>query len=468
MSDKISIKKLLTNHFGREFLLGFRLSWQYITRGRKWTLFLTVFLMAVAFINLIFISSLLNGIVTETKKQVVDNLSGEIYLKPTRDFDQIQNLTKLRQIIKTDSNITNFSEQFNFFAKLTHNGNKMQGQIRVIDVGAEKNATSINQHMVEGDYFENKKGIVIGYQVSASGKSKEVSNNLEGAKIGDEIEINYNGKKTKLPIIGVFRTKYLEADSMVFMPRQIWQTWLSDIKQDFANDKQKIIDNSKLPTDVDRFLPNQVKTKIDDKLSEQKTQLLDASQELEDLFPAKDDINHIIIRTDNPSQTIDSLQQKLDNRVEIHSWNDAAGFMTSIADSFIGIDAIMLVVGIIIAAVTIFIVIYVDIVNKRRQIGIQRAIGVKPRIIVFSYVILAAFYAFCGIAVGLMTYYLVLVPYFQIHPFSLPVADVSLNLEWTQLILRINIVFVVSIISGLIPSILAARAKMLDAILGRN
>ena len=47
------------NNLWREFLLGWRLMRQYIVRGRKWTLGLTTLLVAVAFINLAFISSLL-------------------------------------------------------------------------------------------------------------------------------------------------------------------------------------------------------------------------------------------------------------------------------------------------------------------------------------------------------------------------------------------------------------------------
>ena len=142
--------------------------------------------------------------------------------------------------------------------------------------------------------------------------------------------------------------------------------------------------------------------------------------------------------------------------------------MDTITGSFQSLNAIMLIVGIIIAAVTIFIVIYVDIINKRRQIGIQRAIGVKPRVIVFSYVLLALFYAVCGIAVGLAIFLGGLVPYVVAHPFSLPIADVTLNISWWELLFRAEVVLVVAIISGAIPAIMASRMKMLEAILGKG
>jgi len=66
------------NNLWREFLLGWRLMRQYIVRGRKWTLALTTLLVAVAFINLAFASSLLTGITHAIEHQVKSLMVGEI------------------------------------------------------------------------------------------------------------------------------------------------------------------------------------------------------------------------------------------------------------------------------------------------------------------------------------------------------------------------------------------------------
>ena len=88
--------------------------------------------------------------------------------------------------------------------------------------------------------------------------------------------------------------------------------------------------------------------------------------------------------------------------------------------------------------------------------------------IVFSYVLLALFYAVCGIAVGLAIFLGGLVPYVVAHPFSLPIADVTLDISWWELLFRAEVVLVVAIISGAIPAIMASRMKMLEAILGKG
>jgi putative ABC transport system permease protein len=120
-----------------------------------------------------------------------------------------------------------------------------------------------------------------------------------------------------------------------------------------------------------------------------------------------------------------------------------------------------------IAAVTIIIIIYVTIINKRKEIGILRAIGIKPYIIVFSYVILSAIYAFIGIIVGTAIFFWILVPYFQVHPFVLPICDAVLVLNGPDYLVRAEAIMWVSIFGGLVPAVIVTRAKMLNAILGK-
>ena len=73
--------------------LPFYLAFKYIQRGRKWTLALTIFLVAIAFVNLIFISSLFNGIIKGTDEQIIDTLTGNIYLAPREGENTISNKT---------------------------------------------------------------------------------------------------------------------------------------------------------------------------------------------------------------------------------------------------------------------------------------------------------------------------------------------------------------------------------------
>lgn len=395
------------NNLWREFLLGWRLMRQYIVRGRKWTLALTTLLVAVAFINLAFASSLLTGITHAIEHQVKSLMVGEIYLDAKEPGKFIANADEKVAAIKRIDGVRMADKVLSFDTLLVSGDAYTRAAVNVVDPKTFGETLDIEKHIESGAFLKNDDEIVLGSRLL-------VRTALDGAKVGDTISMKINGKDVKVKVGGISNTKYIYADDAVYISRALWQKISGEANSTAAT--------------------------------------------------------MIIVRAANGKDN--EVKKALENLkytdVRIHDWRDAASYMDTISGSFISLDAIMLLVGVIIAAVTIFIVIYVDIINKRRQIGIQRAIGVKPRVIVFSYVLLSLFYAVCGVAAGLAIFFGGLVPFFLAHPFRLPIADVTLYVSPPQLVFRAEIVLVVAIISGAIPAIMASRMKMLDAILGRG
>lgn len=395
------------NNLWREFLLGWRLMRQYIVRGRKWTLALTTLLVAVAFINLAFASSLLTGITHAIEHQVKSLMVGEIYLDAKEPGKFIANADEKIAAIKRIDGVRMADKVLSFDTLLVSGDAYTRAVVNVVDPKTFGETLDIKKHIDSGAFLKNDDEIVLGSRLL-------VRTALDGAKVGDTISMKINGKDVKVKVGGISNTKYIYADDAAYISRALWQKISGEANSTAAT--------------------------------------------------------MIIVRAANGKDN--EVKKALENLkytdVRIHDWRDAASYMDTISGSFISLDAIMLLVGVIIAAVTIFIVIYVDIINKRRQIGIQRAIGVKPRVIVFSYVLLSLFYAVCGVAAGLAIFFGGLVPFFLAHPFRLPIADVTLYVSPPQLVFRAEIVLVVAIISGAIPAIMASRMKMLDAILGRG
>ena len=380
---------------------------QYIVRGRKWTLALTTLLVAVAFINLAFASSLLTGITHAIEHQVKSLMVGEIYLDAKEPGKFIANADEKIAAIKRIDGVRMADKVLSFDTLLVSGDVYTRAAVNVVDSKTFGETLDIEEHIESGTFLKNDDEIVLGSRLL-------VRTALDGAKVGDTISMKINGKDIKVKVGGISNTKYIYADDAAYISRALWQKISGEANSTAAT--------------------------------------------------------MIIVRAANGKD--DEIKKALENLkytdVRIHDWRDAASYMDTISGSFISLDAIMLLVGIIIAAVTIFIVIYVDIINKRRQIGIQRAIGVKPRVIVFSYILLSLFYAVCGVAAGLAIFFGGLVPFFLAHPFRLPIADVTLYVSPPQLVFRAEIVLVVAIISGAIPAIMASRMKMLDAILGRG
>jgi len=393
--------------------LPFYLAWQYIRRGRKWTFFLTLFMMSVAFINLIFVSSLFAGIIDGTNKQIINTMTGDYYITPNDGQDYILDKGRSLDLVATIDGVTGESARTQVPARMGYKNIRGSWQILAINTDDEKLVSNVADKMTSGVFLEPQDldQIIIGRQIAGGDNVEENAFSFKGAKVGEKVTLTFDGFTKEFTIKGIFATKFVEADNRAFITEAA----------------------------------------------------------LTKLIPATADVaTTIAIKTDKSADknTIDEIKALgIDGKV--FSWEEAAGLMKSVAESFKSINALVSIVGILIAAVTIFIIIYVDIVNKRKQIGILRAIGIKSYIIIFSYVILAAVYAVAGVILGTVLFFAAIVPYFQAHPFVLPICDAVLVLSQLDYIARAQAIMWVSVISGLIPAALTTRTKILDAILGR-
>jgi putative ABC transport system permease protein len=103
-------------------------------------------------------------------------------------------------------------------------------------------------------------------------------------------------------------------------------------------------------------------------------------------------------------------------------------------------------------------------VNKRRQIGIERAIGITSASIVASYVIRAVIYAAFGILAAALIFRYVVVPIEAEHPFHFPFGDVMLAVDVSTLVSSAFILCGVAVVSAFIPAWQTVRTKIIDAI----
>jgi len=390
------------------------LIWKYLSRGNKWTLFFIIFLMAVAFINLVFITSLFNGIIETTNNQTINNLVGNITLLPEEGKEYIENSESLVKEIDSTNNVVGASFQFTLPATLKYKNYQNNGPILAIDPNKEKLLTGIAQSIIGGSYLDENdtNKIIIGRQI-AGGKDVEMNAfSLQGVKVGDKIKIIINNQEFEFIVKGIFYTKFIEADKRAFITHNA----------------------------LEKINPN-----------------------------LKDKSTNIVIKINKKGEEDKIIQELKDKKIKgkFYTWQEMGGLMKTITKSFISINVLLTFVGILIAAITIFIVIYVDITNKKRQIGILRAIGIRPYLIHFTYLLQTVIYSCLGVILGIGIFYLMIVPYFKFHPFALPIGDVSLFVDPLDFIGRAEIIIWVSIFAGLVPAIFATRAELLNSILGK-
>ena len=115
--------------------------------------------------------------------------------------------------------------------------------------------------------------------------------------------------------------------------------------------------------------------------------------------------------------------------------------------------------------VVIFIVIFINTVYRRKQIGILQAIGIDRSIIIKSYIFQALFIFASGTLAGCALLF-VLLQYLTASPLVFPGGPVAPVLETMLLVRAIASLFVVSLIAGFLPSWLTTREDILSAIRG--
>jgi len=399
----------------------FFLTYKAISRGNKGTLALTILVITLAFINITFISSILSGAINTAYQQAIDNYVSNIVIEPGTDDDYIEKVSSLKRSINMLPGVTSCASRYSLGSTITYDPDKdgkdireISWTIKSINPEEETQVTNIHNFMVDGQYLDksDRDQVILGREVSGGyGASLEIQS-LKGVKVGDEITIHFsNGVTRDYTIKGIFITKFPLSDMAVFI----------------------------------------------------------TEKEMESVLGLHNRASEILVRLDQPGQEelyIQRLRQIGIVDEEINPWIDYIGLISGITQSFEIIKSIVTFIGLLVAGVTIFIVIFINTIGRRKQIGILKAIGMDERIIITSYMFQALFYAVVGIGVGLAVIRFILLPHFISHPLPFPMGMVSLLITKKELLTSIAGLILVSLIGGLIPSWRVARENIIRAIWG--
>lgn len=392
-----------------------------IIRGNKGTLILTVLILALSFINLSFIPSLLSGVVDSMNKQSVNNLFANIIIEPAEDETYIKRVSDLQTKINAVPGVIGSSAHYDVGAVFSYdsdnNGKDVKTGswgVRSINLEDEKRVTTIHKMMAEGEYLEeNDRGkIIIGREISGTHGSELEHRSLRGVELGDKLTLIFNnGTKREYEIKGIFNVKNVQVDTMAFI----------------------------------------------------------TEKEMESVLKLRDRASEIIIKigqTGQEDKYIEEFRRMGIVKEEIKSWTEYMGMAQNMIKSFAIVKLILVAIGLLVAAITIFIVIFVNVVSRRKQIGILKAIGMKEEIIVSSYVLQSLFYALCGVGLGFILMNFAIVPYFIAHPLSFPFGFVNLVVSTRDLLISSISLIAASLVGGFIPSWRGAKESIINAIWG--
>jgi ABC-type antimicrobial peptide transport system permease subunit len=163
------------------------------------------------------------------------------------------------------------------------------------------------------------------------------------------------------------------------------------------------------------------------------------------------------------------IRSGLDESALIETFDDAIpNGVEDIKNTFAMLGNGFSSIGLVVASITIFIVIFINALTRRKFIGILKGIGVSGAAIEIAYLLQSLFYALLGSAVGLAVLYGFLVPYVNVHPIDFPFADGIIYAPLDGTLIRMGLLVFATLIAGYIPARMIVKRNTLDSILGRN
>jgi len=403
-----------------KFKTAFFLAYKAIVKGNIGTTILTISVMVLAFVNLLFLSSILLGLVNTMNRQGVDNLYANIVIEPASEDNLISNANRVMTTVNGVPGVIGSARHYKIggfftFDKNKNNRDVMSGQYSVIsiDPNKEKEITNISKSIAFGIYLEenDRDKIVIGKDIAGGQSGSFEKDSLGGVNVGDEITVSFeNGVSRVYEVKGIFNSKFVQSDKAAFI----------------TND------------------------------------------EMESILGVANAAHEIIVKTEEgvPESYYMEKFKSMGIKEDIYPWTDYMGMTESFTKSFTLIRTLLSAIALLVAGITIYIVIYINVLNNKKQIGILRAIGIDKKIILISYTVQALFYALSGIIIGLAVLSFILVPYFQGHPLEFPVGDVHLEIIKAEIILSAVSLTIAGFISGFVPSKQVTNKTILDSIWG--
>lgn len=386
--------------------------------------------MTLTFLNLVVVTGILVGLI-EGAVTVNEGLyTGQVFISTPTNRNYIDNTQEIVRVLDTLPEVENYSVRYLGSGTAEANYNRILGRDELpnsvgsvvvgVDPLAEDAATNLAARIVEGEFLRPNDGDVVVLGAYKLAKYLPIESpgfqTLRDVEVGSKIRLTINNATRIYTVKGVLKSKADEIDNRIFMRDDLLRNLLD--RSNYAANEIAVM----LRPGVD---PLAVKQKL--------------------------------------------LAAGAGRYAKVQSSTEAEPkFITDLKNTFALLGNVIGSIGLAVASITIFIVVFVNAITRRKYIGILKAIGIRPLAIEISYVLQSVFYAAVGITLGVLVLYGFLRPYFDAHPINFPFSDGILVATPLGTAVRAGVLLIATLIAGYIPAKLVIRQNTLDAILGRT
>lgn len=413
----------------RAFRIGLLLGFRQIQRSSIWTNSLIIFVMTLTFLNLVAVSGILVGLPEGAERAVRKNSLGDIIMTARDDEDRILETPAVVKEIATYPEIETYSVRYNGNATLEANYKErrdLSGErdtaaviVHGIDPSREDSMSNLGSLLRDGEYLKsNEEGyILVGayYLKEYADEFGDIFDTVD-ASTGDTVRLSVGDVSKEFIIKGIIEAKVDDVNLSTYIPEREFRRIFN------------------------RFDRN---------------------------------ADQIVMRLTKPGKNVSVVDHMrtsdLANFAKIQTYEEnMPKFIIDIKQTFKLLGTLIGSIGIVVASITIFIIIFINAVSRRQHIGILKGIGIERNVIQIAYVLQAAFYALTGSILGALITYGFLIPHFEKNPIQFPFSDGIIAADLESTFLKFITLFITTLIAGFIPAWLIVRQNTLNSILGRK
>lgn len=375
-----------------------------IFKNRKIFIFITLAIV-FATANIIFVNGLMDGMILDEVDNTVESSSGHLNIYPKEDERFIDGLGIKEQKLEALEEVEAYSPRISSSGVLSYKELSASVVILGLDPDKESRVTRLLEKIDSGTAInsDDRDAILISYRLAEDLR----------LNTGDEASLAFEtGNIREYKIKGLIRTGNRDFDSStVIMP------------QDEAI-RQLGIDNR----------ASVILVKLSNK-------------DLADLYKPV---------------LMQNLQ--VDN---IKTWKEEIEFILRFSEAWKSFSRIISAVGLVAAAISVGIIIYINVIHKKRQIGIMKALGAKDSFVFKVFILEAVLFGIIGVSIGDVLGYLA-IKYSEANPFydAVMKAWISARFDYYLFYNATIASFTVTILAGVYPALKASRVDIIKAIWG--
>ena len=409
--------------------IGFFLVFRALRRASLWTTGLIIGVMVLTFLNLVVVSGILVGLLQGAVDAVRTQYTSDVIISSLSDKKYIENSPNLISLIDTLPQVSVYTARYREAGVLeanyktrkeTDKPNTASAVLVGINPAREQAVTGIAGSIIEGEFIspgDYDKIVVGGYLLKQYFPVETPGfTTLENVRIGTKIRLTVGAVTREVTVKGILKSKVDEVSMRAYMVDSQFRSLIG------RNDGNV------------------------------------------------DEIAIKLLAGETPESVRDALLARgVGAAAKVQTYDDAQPkFLKDMIITFNMLGTAFSSIGLVVASITIFIVVFINAITRRKFIGILKGIGITGHAIEISYIFQSIFYALVGSGLGLALVYGFLVPFVAAHPVDFPFSDGILVAPVDSTFFRMGLLVFSTLIAGYIPARMIIRKNTLDSILGRN